>query len=485
VGLIKKTEGSFRHKEGILLLINTPIDSCFKLSPYHDFIVNIKNERDFTPTPDRERLKKGDKARLEEELKNLCVKGLESLFDFETLKEFVEKRHKWELYKSLLDSVFIKEQVSYKKKNMINLLYQDMRLYENNDIKPTRKELEDIIKSHKNGLKVFYSTINMESIIRTVLMNNSPCIVILTKNVGLMEKLGFTNIKSISGLGETIGKTKVSVHTSHIGKRGYNSYEEISKTTKTKLLNELLEDSKYFKVIIFRKGISETLDLLSRSLTTYYVTQLKKKQIEWLFKEYKYQKEIGEIVEHKGYESGIITYEDFLEQILEKQYQTTRGLMSGGDILSTQFKIMLHNTCIKETLEYMKNESYLYIPVSSNEQFELKLLMKIHNKKYENFKSEESPKYYCYKCGVGIDGIISRRDYANLMFYAKKKLGEKNQHLYNTLKDVCAYVKEVRDVEQIVKIVFSYAQQNQREITREKESHNTNHKLEFFWCDKK
>jgi len=464
------------YSNGDILLVNTPIDSEFDLPPYYDFIVNVKNERKYMPTVDRERLKTEAFESIKTQVTKIALEGLEKLLDFETWKEFLSKSNKWELYRHLIKCDELRNLIPHHKINMVELLKASVRYYCSSEVKPVHDTLESIL-TEKRLYEIYYSTTNIESVIRGV-VSRYNAIVILTKNIGLMQRLGFKDIKEITGLDKEVGKTKISIHTSHIEAHGYCNPESVFRHTETKLLQDIIGDSHYWQIVIFDNGISEYLSLLSNTLTDYHVSQLKPTQYKWILNE------IAQIPQvNKDYRHGIITFTDFITRIAQTSYQTSKGKMKAKDILSFNGPILLHNTEIKDTINYVKAlplsyiennvnweahqitrekqtlTDYLYIIVNNNEEFELKAYFTYHQKRFmdfkETFKREfESLRGYCNDCGIGTDSYHANKTYGNLAFYLKLRLGNRHKSLYelfltlthNLDKDVLNKIEELSKI---------------------------------------
>jgi hypothetical protein len=78
-------------------LVNTPIEVRANM-PYNTFyFLNIKNERKYKPTPDRERLEKESEERLNADLDNFDLKNfdVDKLTQPKTIQEFYESPNKW------------------------------------------------------------------------------------------------------------------------------------------------------------------------------------------------------------------------------------------------------------------------------------------------------------------------------------------------------------------------------------------------------
>lgn len=421
----------------ITLLLRTPINMGYgftELKPFYCFIVNIKNERKYNPTTDRERLKDDSVSEIRGELEKL-TDNLENLIDFETWTDLIKNFDKLGFYETLLSCEEIKTRTPRHKIDMLNYLHFDFKVYEHDEIKPVNKSLKGIIENRFSYEDIYFSTVNIETQIRAVL-NRCSC-VILTKNAGLMEKLGFKNLKDVIGLDADFGKTKISVHTSHIGSSGWSRTESIKRTSKIMLLNEILDSFEFKRIVLFDKKISSYCSILSNILTDYAITQLKANQIKWLKANYEAlretasQKRISEPLK-------IISFEEWINEIGNKPYTTNKGKIKAKN-LKKYCSLFLHNTDIKETAGLLVNDDWLYIAVSNSENFELRSYFTAKNIKFSNFEEIERLETlagYCYKCGFGTDSIRTEKDYSNLAFYLKKRLDKKGESLYGLFKNL-------------------------------------------------
>jgi len=475
----KYESGYGRFNSGTVLLVRTPIKASydFKLSPYKDFIVNLKNERKYKPTSDRERLKNDCVEKLGVQLKEICVDGLTDFFDFENWKELIENMRNWDFYKQLLQSNYLSSMIPQEKKHMIHMLKNSFKVYINSNPTPINESLEDIIKFSNTGSKVFYSSIKFESEIRYILEHYNPCCVVLTKNFGIMEELGYTDIKTINGLGKSLAKTKISVHTSHIKASGWSNTQTISRTSETTTLDSLLKDCDVFNIVIMKKGISDFLTVLSHNVTSYKVVQLKAKQYEWILKEFeqlkKERKEIGKPLGEKGYDCGILTLEQLFERVENKKYETSNGVLTGKQIFEQPLKVYLHNTDIKETAKYVNVNGFLYVPVNNQENFELLMCLSLKGKTHGRFYNEFSNLFssgfneYCYKCNSGNSSIILNNQFKNMAFYLKNRLGENNKKLYYLFEKFSRNTIDARsnisDLEDFKNLLIDYAENKPQE----------------------